>query len=100
MTIDAYLEGIMRHGQDKPKKPKKPATFYFYGCRDADDPLEDGDLFMFAGQAECAGYTDARKRAASIMPNDFVGYVIFTDLVGGAGKSDILVNGVFVDNRG
>jgi hypothetical protein len=72
---------------------------YFYGCRDCDDPLEDGDLFMLSGQAECKDYVDARKRAASIMPNDFVGYVLFTDLVGGANKSDILVNGVHVDNR-
>lgn len=74
--------------------------FYFYGCADRDESMEDGDLFMFSGMVECDDYTEARGRAASTMPLDFVGYVVFTDLIGGASKSDILVNGVYVDNRG
>lgn len=77
----------------------KPIKFAYYGCHDSNTPRERGDLFRFSGIAECADGREAADKAKIVMPTGFYGYVVIVAYGATPVFADLLVSGVFVDNR-
>lgn len=74
-------------------------TFAFYGCHDENIPRERGDLFHYAGMLDCKDGAEAKDHAKVAMPRGFVGYVVIVSQGVTPAYPDLLVSGVYVDNR-